>query len=301
VGELELEALGFAMAFEAAAEAPEAEAAAVVEALAGLHDPHADAALRALALYARGPLRNAAQRRTSKSGGSEPPSSTFAAQVGVFEVGGVWRARSREVAVDMAWLVRPGEQRQAFVAVTGADDLGAPLLGGGMSSVPAGEGIDHWLDAVVASLGTAAPEPSDAAVLLGALRRGAETNAAVLVESSLTLSMGARLAAHALGGASDAVPALPFVADDAETDDDRAAYVQRLLLHAREEGVDPADTAALTAWFTRFRDRRPAEQLKRLGLTRSVATDRPEPPRRRDGPDRRAKRKAARKARKRNR
>ena len=300
-GELELEALGFAMAFEAAAEDPEAEAGPVAAALADHPDPHAAAALRAFALYARGPLRDEAAARTSESTPSEGDSATLAAQVGTFEVGGVWRAVSREVTVHMAWLARPGDQRQAFVVVTGAEELGAPLLGGGMSTVPLGEGMDQWLAAMVASLGTGEPERSDADRLLGALRRGAATNAALLVESSLTLAMGARLAAHALAGDAEAVPALPFVADEAETDDDRAAYVQRLLLHAVEEGVDPVDTDALAAWFATFQSRGPREQLRRLGLERGP---RPAPPsaRRRDAAgDRAKKRKAARKARRRNR
>ena len=290
VGERELEALGFAMAFEAAAEDPEAEARAVVDALAAMDGPHAAGALRAFALFARGPLRDAAEASGARADG-----------VGEFEVGGAWQAGSPEVRVHMAWLARPDESRQAFVAVTGAPELGSPLLGGGMSMVPQGEGVVQWLDAMVASLGTSPPESVEPDAIVAALRRGAQTNAAVLVESSLTLAMGARLAAHALAGAAGAVPPLPFVADEAESDDDRAAYVQRLLLRAAEEGTDPADTEALGAWFSTFQARRPAEQLRRLGLPALPGDGQTPAPRRQRPPDRRTKRKAARKARRRNR
>jgi hypothetical protein len=286
VREAEMEALGFAMGFEAVVEDQAAEAPLVVDALRVREEENeAGAALRAIALYGRGPLRD-------EAAGVEPRGSR-AADVGRFDVAGVWRAASPEVTAHFTWLGRPGGVHQSFVVVTGPDLLGAPLLGGGMSNVPADEDVDQWLAAVVGALGTAAPEEAPADELLDRLRRGAATNDAVLVEVSASLAMGARLAAHALAGAADAIPPLEWPAEEAETDDDRAAYVQRVLVRAVEEGVDPSDTDALAAWFADFQDRAPGRQLRGLGVRA------PKPPR--ADAKRRAKRRAAKQARRRNR
>jgi hypothetical protein len=285
VREAEMEALGFAMGFESVVADQHDEAPAVVEALAGRDGDAAGAALRAIALFGRGPLRDAAAGIEARG--------ALATDVGRFDVAGVWRAAAPEVAAHFAWLARPGGVHQSFVVVTGPDLLGAPLLGGGMSNVPAEEDVDAWLAAVVQALGTGAPEEAPAEELLDRLRRGAATNGAVLVEASAALAMGARLAAHALAGDAAAVPPITWAADEGETDDDRAAYVQRVLVRAVEEGVDPSDRDALAAWFADFQDRAPARQLRGLGVRA------PRPPR--GDPKRRAKRRAAKQARRRNR
>jgi hypothetical protein len=287
VREAEMEALGFAMGFESVVEDQAGEAARVVEALRAREGPAAEAALRSIALFGRGSLREASAHVDVDL--RRPP----AADVGRFEVEGVWRAAAPEVAAHFAWLGRPGGVAQSFVVVTGPDLLGAPLLGGGMSNVPPEEDVDQWLAAVVQALGTGAPAEATAEELLGRLRRGAGTNDAVLVEVSAALAMGARLAAHALAGAADAVPALAWAADEGETDDDRAAYVQRVLVRAVEEGVDPTDREALLDWYAGFQDRAPARQLRGLGVPA------PRPPR--ADAKRRAKRRAAKQARRRNR
>jgi hypothetical protein len=288
IGDLELEALGFATAFEAVVEDQAGEAAAVVERLAAHAEPHAAAALRAIALYGRGPLGDEAAR--AAPAGDGPP----AAHVGIFEVQGVWRSRSDDVVADLVWLGRPDGTRQSFVAVTGPDGLGGPLLGGGLGSVPDGEDCDDWLGALTGALGTGLPKAVTPQAVVRRLQAGAATNDAILVEVSAPLAMGMRLAAHALAGRADAVPALPFDIEGADSDDDRAAYINRVLARAVAEGVDPADRAALLDWHAGFQRRTPNHQLQGLGVA--------SPPTRRGGDaERRAKRKAARKARRRNR
>jgi len=292
----ELEALGFAMAFEAAAEDPGAEAGEVAAALAGRRDPHADAALRALALFARGPLRDAAAAH------EVDVSRAPARDIGAAAAEGAWRLEARDVVAHVAWLARPAGTPQSFVLVTGADGRGAPLLGGGLTTARQGQSEDERLAEVMSALGAGDLAPVAPEALVEHLARGARTNAALLVEVSLTLAMGARVAAHALAGAADAVPDLAWSADETDTDDDRAGFVERLLARAAHDGVDATDPDALAAWFAAFQQRRPREQLKLLGLPGVASGEDQEAARRvRGGDPRRARRKAARRARRRNR
>lgn len=302
---VELEALGFAMTLERMAEQPGIEAAEVVAALRGEGSVESLGALRVFGLYGGPVVRSAAAVASA-----ELPDDLA---VGTLAPAGVWRAESPDVAVHLAWLSRPGPwPDQSFTLVTGPDRFGAPLLGGGMGTAPEDEDAAAWRDAMVAALGTGAPVEVPGSDLLDRLARGAGTNAAAVVEVSAALAMGARIASVALGGGGvdDPAVALAWSLDETESDDERASYLQRLLLAAVADGVDPDDRLALASWTAELQQRRPREQLRRLGL--AGGGDLPEggpdgPPAARarpgggDAAAKRAKRKAQRKARKRNR
>jgi hypothetical protein len=283
------------MTLERVSEEPQVEAREVVEALVADGGVHARAALRAIAL-----LGDDAVWGDMEVGRELPPRD--ARGVGTLRLAALWRAESDDVVVHLAWLTREDGPEQSFTLVSGPERVGAPLLGGGIGTAPADEGPDAWRDAVVAALGTRPPVETTPDELLAWLRRGAATNAAVLVEVSAALGMGVRIAGHVLG--SERLPVV-WSLDETETDDERASYLQRLLLAALADGVDPNDRTALERWHRIFQTRRPKEQLRRLGLGGvPAAEDAPAPraPARPGGEAaRRAKRKAARKARKRNR
>jgi len=306
-GSVELEALGFAMTLERMAEQPGIEAAEVVAVLRGEGSVEALSALRAFQLYGGPVVRSAAAVAAD-----ELPDDLA---VGTLAPAGVWRASSSDVVVHLAWLERPGPwPDQSFTLVTGPDRFGAPLLGGGMGTAPAEEDAASWRAAMVEALGTGAPAEVSGADLLERVALGAGTNAAAVVEVSAALAMGARIASVALGGggADDPAVALAWSLDETESDDERASYLQRLLLSAVADGVDPNDRLALASWTAELQKRRPREQMKQLGLAGGADADpdlsppglEPAPRAPAGGADaaaKRAKRKAQRKARKRNR
>jgi hypothetical protein len=292
VADLELEALSFAMALVWASVTPREDAQAVVDRLSASADPAAAAALRALALLGPPVLRQAAA-------GVPVDLSDRAGDVGRFDVVSAHRAVGPGLVAHVVWLSRPGGRAQSFFLISAADDLGAALLGGGMSGDSDPDGLEARLAQVAGALDVGefrAVEPDE---VLARLRRGATTNRALMAEVSVSLAMGIDLIAHALAGDVEAVPSLDWAEDDQEDDDARAAFLMRVLARALEDGVDPNDAEALAAWRDTFGALSPREQLRALGLPAAQAG--PPHAEKRSDAGRRSKRKAARKARKRNR
>jgi hypothetical protein len=293
VADLELEALSFAMALVWASEEPRREAAEAVDVLAGRAEPAAAAVLRTFALIAPPVVREAAATVPLDRSGP-------AGDVGSFDVQSAWRAVGPGLVAHVVWFARPGGRAQSFFLVTASDDLGAALLGGGMSGDSDPGGLEARLAQITGALDVGEFTQVEPGEVLDRLGRGARTNRALMAEVSVGLAMGIDLAAHALAGDVDAVPGVDWTQDDGEDDDERASFLMRVLSRALEDGVDPADPDALAAWRETFSALSPREQLKRLGLPSVASADDPVPGRRSDS-DRRAKRKAARRARKRNR
>jgi len=133
------------------------------------------------------------------------------------------------------------------------------------------------------------------------MKRGAATNRALMSEVSVTLAMGLDIGAHALGGSVDAIEGVDWTQDDSEDDDERAAFLLRVLERAVDDGVDATDPDALAAWRLDFAELSPREQLRALGLPPIPSKDDPQRRRRAADARRRARRKAQRRARKRNR
>jgi hypothetical protein len=294
IADLELEAVSFAMALVWAAERPRDEAQGVVGRLSSTADPDAQATLRALQLLAPPVVREAAGRVPVDLSGR-------AADVGRFDVESAWRAVRPGLVADVVWFARPGGRAQSLFLVTASDDLGAALVGGGMSGDSDPGGLEERLARLSGALDVGDFGPVGAAEVFERMKRGAATNRALMSEVSVTLAMGLDIGAHALGGSVDAIEGVDWTQDDSEDDDERAAFLLRVLERAVDDGVDATDPDALAAWRLDFAELSPREQLRALGLPPIPSKDDPQRRRRAADARRRARRKAQRRARKRNR
>ena len=247
---LELEALGFAMAFEPPPSDPTAEARR--------------SRTRWRATATRTPTRRCARWRSSAGALRAPPRRPGALR----RRAGAASARSRRgcLALERTTIVATSRgssgrrPAQSFLLVTAADERGAALLGGGLSALHA------------VRLGRTSGSPSSCrrwARATGARRAGRAGRAPAArradeppcsSRSSMALAMGARRRRARAGRRRPTRRGLGGRRRDRERRRPRESSARARPRYARRRR--PGDADALAAWLEAFQGRSPREQLK---------------------------------------